>query len=101
MQQGRKKVKIKITSVGMLVSFGYHKLRTPAVVELYPNEIAILKSSGTQFEDIESKEDIEEKSLVDTKSKEISKSLKKHSSNDSITIENVDQNFNVNSVENH
>lgn len=49
------KTKIKITSGGLLNSFGYEKLRTPAVVELYPNQIAILAASGVQFEYISEK----------------------------------------------
>lgn len=50
----RKKIKVKITSYGKITAFGYN-IRTPAYLELYPNQIAILKSSGVKIEEIPDK----------------------------------------------
>lgn len=47
----RKKIKVKVTSYGRIVSFGLN-ISTPAEVELYPNQIAILKAGGVKFEEI-------------------------------------------------
>jgi hypothetical protein len=53
-QMQRKKIKVKITSYGKITAFGYN-IRTPAYLELYPNQIAILKSSGVKIEEIPDK----------------------------------------------
>ena len=50
----REKRKVKITSYGKLTSFGYN-MKTPAVVELYSNQIAILKAGGVVIEEISEK----------------------------------------------
>lgn len=50
----REKRKVKITSYGKLTSFGYN-IKTPAVVELYSNQIAILKAGGVVIEEISEK----------------------------------------------
>lgn len=47
----REKRKVKITSYGKLTSFGYN-IKTPAIVELYSNQIAILKAGGVIIEEI-------------------------------------------------
>lgn len=47
----REKRKVKITSYGKLTSFGYN-IKTPAIVELYSNQIAILKAGGVVIEEI-------------------------------------------------
>ena len=50
----KEKRKVKITSYGKLTSFGYN-IKTPAVVELYSNQIAILKAGGVVIEEISEK----------------------------------------------
>ena len=50
----RKKIKVKVTSYGKITTFGYN-IHTPAIIELYPNQIAILKSSGVKIEEIPEK----------------------------------------------
>ena len=50
----REKRKVKITSYGKLTSFGYN-IKTPAIVELYSNQIAILKAGGVVIEEISEK----------------------------------------------
>lgn len=47
---GREKVKVKITSHGMLTCFGYGGLRTPAEVELYEHQLAVLEQQGVAYE---------------------------------------------------
>ena len=47
----REKRKVKITSYGKLTSFGYN-IKTPAIVELYSNQIAILRAGGVVIEEI-------------------------------------------------
>jgi hypothetical protein len=47
--EDRKKVKVKITSRGILNSFGYYALRTPAEVELFEDQLVILEAQGVQF----------------------------------------------------
>lgn len=51
MKDNRKKIKIKVISSGRIVSFGLN-IRTPAIVELNPNQIAILKAGGVKFEEL-------------------------------------------------
>ena len=48
------KRKVKITSYRKLTSFGYN-IKTPAIVELYSNQIAILKAGGVVIEEISEK----------------------------------------------
>ena len=50
----KEKRKVKITSYGKLTSFGYN-IKTPAIVELYSNQIAILKAGGVVIEEISEK----------------------------------------------
>ena len=50
----KEKRKVKITSYGKLTSFGNNK-KTPAIVELYSNQIAILKAGGVVIEEISEK----------------------------------------------
>jgi hypothetical protein len=52
---GREKVLVKITSHGVLTCFGYSGLRTPATVELYEHQLAVLQQQGVQFELIKEK----------------------------------------------
>jgi hypothetical protein len=47
----RTKIKVKITSYGKVAAFGYN-IRTPAIIELYPNQIAILKAGGVKIEEL-------------------------------------------------
>ena len=47
----KEKKRVKITSYGKLTSFGYN-IKTPAIVELYSNQIAILKAGGVVIEEI-------------------------------------------------
>lgn len=47
----RTKIKVKVTSYGKIAAFGYN-IHTPAVIELYPNQIAILKAQGVKIEEI-------------------------------------------------
>lgn len=55
MTTGRKKIKVKITTPGFLKCFGYNGLRTPAVVELYEHQLAVLRANGTEYVIIEDK----------------------------------------------
>ena len=50
----KEKRKVKITSYGKLTSFGYN-IKTPAIVELYSIQIAILKAGGVVIEEISEK----------------------------------------------
>ena len=50
----KEKRKVKITSYGKLTSFGYN-IKPPAIVELYSNQIAILKAGGVVIEEISEK----------------------------------------------
>lgn len=47
-----KKIKIQITSHGMLNCFGYRGIRTPAQVELYEHQLAVLEQMGVFFKKI-------------------------------------------------
>ncbi len=47
--RNEKKVKIQITSYGMLNCFGYMGLRTPAHAELYEHQLAVLEQMGVTF----------------------------------------------------
>lgn len=47
---GRQKVNVKIKSHGMLTCFGYGGLRTPAIVELYEHQLAVLQQQGVDYE---------------------------------------------------
>ena len=49
-----KKIKVSITSYGKITAFGYN-IRTPAIIELYPNQIAILKAGGVKIEELPDK----------------------------------------------
>jgi len=47
---GRQKVNVRIKSHGMLTCFGYGGLRTPAIVELYEHQLAVLQQQGVDYE---------------------------------------------------
>jgi hypothetical protein len=47
--RNEKKVKIQITSSGMLNCFGYQGLRTPAHAELFEHQLAVLEQMGVTF----------------------------------------------------
>lgn len=49
MHKKRNKLKVKIVSSGKIVAFGLN-ITTPAEVELYPNQIAILQAGGVKIE---------------------------------------------------
>ncbi len=46
----RKKLLVKIKSPGILNSFGYFSLRTPADIEIYEHQLLILKAQGVEYE---------------------------------------------------
>jgi len=50
MTTGRKKVKVKIITPGVFRGFGYSGLRTPAIIELYEHQLAVLEANGTKYE---------------------------------------------------
>jgi len=46
----KKKVHVRIKSRGMLNSFGYKGMRTPADVDLFESQLIILQAQGVDYE---------------------------------------------------